>query len=61
MVMLRTQIASDTIRMTSEEVFERANNTPYGLSAGVWTDTAFARLSATSLGGGVCGIGPAAR
>jgi aldehyde dehydrogenase (NAD+) len=23
---------------TPEEAFERANNTPYGLSAGVWTD-----------------------
>jgi aldehyde dehydrogenase (NAD+) len=23
---------------TAEEAIERANNTPYGLSAGVWTD-----------------------
>ena len=30
-------LAIQTFR-TDEEVIEKANNTPYGLSAGVWTD-----------------------
>jgi aldehyde dehydrogenase (NAD+) len=30
-------LAIQTFR-TAEEVIEKANNTPYGLSAGVWTD-----------------------
>ena len=30
---------------TPEEAFERANNIPYGLSAGVWTDKSFRHLT----------------
>ena len=29
---------------TPEEAFERANNTPYGLSAGVWTDNVIFKM-----------------
>ncbi len=31
-------------RDTLEKAFERANNTPYGLSAGVWTDKLIFKL-----------------
>ena len=31
---------------TPEEAFERANNIPYGLNAGVWTDRSFRHLTA---------------
>jgi len=34
---------------TPEEAFERANNIPYGLSAGVWTAKAARSLSGEQL------------